>query len=224
MCWQDALLTCVAAAMFAPFWGLHLFANYLYLRPGQPCPACVCVCGGGVQADAGFVPLECGKGDLVLIHGAVDHLSLPNTSGLSRHTFQLHMVEGPGIRTLTSFRPFRPFRPFLAPFPALFPHHTARSAGCSTACPCLSGTDRCLYSDAARFLLLFPPAVVRRGDQGERAHLYSGLGLDRWWWVVVGWVVGVMVGGVAVAVSGVAVGGIFWHRLDVDTVQVSGCQ
>ena len=63
---------------------------------------CVCV-WGGVQADAGFVPLECGKGDLVLIHGAVDHLSLPNTSGVSRHTFQLHMVEGPGIRTLTSF-------------------------------------------------------------------------------------------------------------------------
>ena len=26
-------------------------------------------------------------------HGQVDHLSLPNTSGKSRHTFQLHMVE-----------------------------------------------------------------------------------------------------------------------------------
>ena len=35
-------------------------------------------------------------GDLVLIHGAVDHLSLANTSGRSRHTFQLHLVEGPG--------------------------------------------------------------------------------------------------------------------------------
>jgi len=48
----------------------------------------------GVAA-AGFVPLECKKGDLVLIHGAVDHLSLSNKSGKSRHTFQLHMIEGP---------------------------------------------------------------------------------------------------------------------------------
>ena len=48
-----------------------------------------------MQAEAGFVPLQCAKGDLVLFHGAVDHLSLPNTSGVSRHTFQLHMVEGP---------------------------------------------------------------------------------------------------------------------------------
>lgn len=45
--------------------------------------------------NAGFVPLECQKGDLVLIHGQVDHLSLANTSGASRHTFQLHLVEGP---------------------------------------------------------------------------------------------------------------------------------
>ena len=44
---------------------------------------------------AGFVPFECKKGDLVLIHGQVDHLSLKNTSPKSRHTFQLHLVEGP---------------------------------------------------------------------------------------------------------------------------------
>ena len=44
---------------------------------------------------AGFVPLICEKGDLVLIHGQVDHLSLANSSGKSRHTFQLHLVEGP---------------------------------------------------------------------------------------------------------------------------------
>eukprot|EP00662_Eupelagonemidae_sp_cell21_P037102 gene37102-30724_t len=30
-----------------------------------------------------------------MIHGAVDHCSLPNTSDLPRHSFQLHMVEGP---------------------------------------------------------------------------------------------------------------------------------
>jgi len=43
---------------------------------------------------AGFVPLEAKAGDLVLIHGQVDHLSLDNTSDASRHTFQLHLVEG----------------------------------------------------------------------------------------------------------------------------------
>jgi len=48
----------------------------------------------GVRA-AGFEPLPVRAGDLVLIHGAVDHLSLANTSGCSRHTFQLHLVEGP---------------------------------------------------------------------------------------------------------------------------------
>lgn len=45
----------------------------------------------GVEA-AGFQPLPVKKGDLVLIHGQVDHLSLPNVSGKSRHTFQLHLV------------------------------------------------------------------------------------------------------------------------------------
>ena len=44
---------------------------------------------------AGFVPLEVKAGDLVLIHGQVDHLSLDNSSGQSRHTFQLHVVDGP---------------------------------------------------------------------------------------------------------------------------------
>lgn len=44
---------------------------------------------------AGFVPLPVKKGDLVAIHGSLDHLSLPNTSPFSRHTFQLHIVEGP---------------------------------------------------------------------------------------------------------------------------------
>ena len=44
---------------------------------------------------AGFEPFECKAGDLILIHGAVDHLSLPNHSANPRHTFQLHMIEGP---------------------------------------------------------------------------------------------------------------------------------
>lgn len=44
---------------------------------------------------AGFVPYPCKAGDLVLIHGQVDHASLDNTSKEPRHTFQLHLVEGP---------------------------------------------------------------------------------------------------------------------------------
>eukprot|EP00037_Helgoeca_nana_P006178 m.57313 g.57313 ORF g.57313 m.57313 type:complete len:317 (-) comp17073_c0_seq1:285-1235(-) len=44
---------------------------------------------------AGFVPLPVKKGDLVAIHGQVDHLSLSNVSPKSRHTYQLHLVEGP---------------------------------------------------------------------------------------------------------------------------------
>mmetsp|Transcript_2328 Transcript_2328/g.4163 ORF Transcript_2328/g.4163 Transcript_2328/m.4163 type:complete len:416 (+) Transcript_2328:37-1284(+) len=44
----------------------------------------------------GFVPLPVRKGDLVALHGQVDHMSLANTSPKSRHTFQLHVIEGPG--------------------------------------------------------------------------------------------------------------------------------
>lgn len=46
--------------------------------------------------EKGFKPVECNVGDLVVIHGSVDHLSLPNVSGATRDTFQLHLVEGPG--------------------------------------------------------------------------------------------------------------------------------
>mmetsp|Transcript_12869 Transcript_12869/g.23306 ORF Transcript_12869/g.23306 Transcript_12869/m.23306 type:complete len:184 (-) Transcript_12869:2271-2822(-) len=45
--------------------------------------------------DAGFVPVECSRGDLLAFVGELDHLSLPNTSTHQRHTFQLHLVEGP---------------------------------------------------------------------------------------------------------------------------------
>ena len=44
---------------------------------------------------AGFIPYPCKAGDLVLIHGQVDHMSLPNWSSKSRHTYQLHLIEGP---------------------------------------------------------------------------------------------------------------------------------
>eukprot|EP00931_Biecheleriopsis_adriatica_P007311 TRINITY_DN108610_c0_g1_i1.p1 TRINITY_DN108610_c0_g1~~TRINITY_DN108610_c0_g1_i1.p1 ORF type:complete len:349 (-),score=105.34 TRINITY_DN108610_c0_g1_i1:78-1088(-) len=45
--------------------------------------------------EVGFKPVECEAGDLVVIHGQVDHLSLPNVSQKPRETFQLHLVEGP---------------------------------------------------------------------------------------------------------------------------------
>lgn len=44
---------------------------------------------------AGFIYVPVKAGDLVGIHGSVDHLSLPNTSNKGRHSFQLHLVEGP---------------------------------------------------------------------------------------------------------------------------------
>jgi len=44
--------------------------------------------------DAGFVPIECKAGDLIVFPGHLDHLSLPNYSDAPRHTFQLHLVEG----------------------------------------------------------------------------------------------------------------------------------
>jgi phytanoyl-CoA hydroxylase len=52
---------------------------------------------GGVRGlmDAGFVPVECQAGDLLAFCGELDHLSLPNHSTEARHTFQLHLVEGP---------------------------------------------------------------------------------------------------------------------------------
>eukprot|EP00949_MAST-11_sp_MAST-11-sp1_P000531 g531.t1 len=43
---------------------------------------------------AGFQPAPCEPGDLLVLHGNVDHLSMPNTSELPRHTYQLHLVEG----------------------------------------------------------------------------------------------------------------------------------
>jgi hypothetical protein len=45
--------------------------------------------------EAGFLPVECDAGDLLVFAGELDHLSLPNYSELPRHTFQLHAVEGP---------------------------------------------------------------------------------------------------------------------------------
>jgi len=56
-----------------------------------------CLCPPSYQGllDAGFIPVECKAGDLVVFPGTLDHLSLPNSSPYPRHTFQLHLVEGP---------------------------------------------------------------------------------------------------------------------------------
>ena len=53
---------------------------------------------GGVPTkleSTNFIPVEVKAGDLVVFCGTLDHLSLPNFSNLQRHTFQLHLVEGP---------------------------------------------------------------------------------------------------------------------------------
>ena len=44
--------------------------------------------------DAGFIPIECKAGDLLVFCGELDHLSLPNESDAQRHTFQLHLIDG----------------------------------------------------------------------------------------------------------------------------------
>lgn len=46
-------------------------------------------------AAAGFVALPVKAGDLVCFPGTTDHLSLANETAQARHTFQLHLVEGP---------------------------------------------------------------------------------------------------------------------------------
>ncbi|KAF2075447.1 hypothetical protein CYY_003276 [Polysphondylium violaceum] len=43
-----------------------------------------------------FIPLECKKGSAILLHGSAVHYSEPNTSGISRHAYTLHFIEGDG--------------------------------------------------------------------------------------------------------------------------------
>ena len=51
---------------------------------------------------AGFIPLPCKSGDLLVFAGALDHLSLANYTSKARHTFQLHCVEGEGAGVVWS--------------------------------------------------------------------------------------------------------------------------
>lgn len=57
-------------------------------RPGSPPDL-------AVLRRAAFEAVEVAAGDLVAFAGTLDHLSLPNASDRPRHTFQLHLVEGP---------------------------------------------------------------------------------------------------------------------------------
>lgn len=45
-----------------------------------------------VEAQMQCVEME--VGDVMLIHGALDHMSRENTSEFSRRSFQIHLVEG----------------------------------------------------------------------------------------------------------------------------------
>lgn len=44
--------------------------------------------------DAGLVPLEVKKGDVIVLHGLVPHMSYANRSPASRHAYTLHIVSG----------------------------------------------------------------------------------------------------------------------------------
>jgi phytanoyl-CoA hydroxylase len=44
--------------------------------------------------DDGLVPLEVGKGALVVLHGLLPHLSRANRSARSRHAYTLHLLDG----------------------------------------------------------------------------------------------------------------------------------
>jgi len=66
--------------------------------------------------DAGFIPIEVKAGDVVVFAGQLDHLSLPNFSSNPRHTFQLHLVDGPeaGVKwSDTNWLQYPDKRPFM---------------------------------------------------------------------------------------------------------------
>ncbi|NNG03810.1 MAG: phytanoyl-CoA dioxygenase family protein [Inquilinus sp.] len=44
--------------------------------------------------DTGIVPLEVPRGTLIVLHGALPHLSGPNRSDRSRHAYALHLIDG----------------------------------------------------------------------------------------------------------------------------------
>jgi phytanoyl-CoA hydroxylase len=65
--------------------------------------------------DAGLVPLEVAKGDLVVLDGLCPHMSQANRSPVSRHAYTLHVVSGrseyPATNWLQRATPARGFDP-----------------------------------------------------------------------------------------------------------------
>jgi hypothetical protein len=68
--------------------------------------------------EAGFVALPVKAGDLVCFPGTTDHLSLANHTPHARHTYQLHLVEGPGAGVEWSRDNWMQYPPHLS-FPSL---------------------------------------------------------------------------------------------------------
>jgi phytanoyl-CoA hydroxylase len=67
---------------------------------------------------AGFVAVPVKAGDLVCFPGTTDHLSLANDTTHARHTFQLHLVEGPAAGVEWSRQNWMQYPPHLC-FPSL---------------------------------------------------------------------------------------------------------
>lgn len=82
--------------------------------------------------EVGFEPLPCRAGDLVVIHGQVDHLSLPNYSQKPRQTYQLHLIEGPKAGITWSEKNWLQY-PNRAPFPDLVPLRQPAVAGAGSS-------------------------------------------------------------------------------------------
>ncbi len=70
-----------------------------------------------VSRENGYVPLEAARGTLILLHGALPHLSGPNTSERSRHAYALHVIEGSAAYSAENWLqrdPGAPARGFMA--------------------------------------------------------------------------------------------------------------
>ncbi len=62
----------------------------------------------------GLVPLEAARGTLILLHGALPHLSGPNRSDKPRHAYTLHAIDGAAEYRADNWlqRPTLPLRGF----------------------------------------------------------------------------------------------------------------
>jgi phytanoyl-CoA hydroxylase len=69
-----------------------------------------------------YIPLPVKEGDLVVLHGALMHMSLENTSPKSRHAYSIHVVDSPpwstySARSWLQRPPNMPFRSLYDPPP-----------------------------------------------------------------------------------------------------------